>query len=132
MNALILIADHCHIHHCDSHSVIHHKVQLFMQHKLQLMMQQFASTSMFQSLHTWYEPDLLAVLQAWLVPHVADQSEPITCGLGAAAAVHSGFSASWQSGLKQAVCKILLQAVHGQADKACNMRMLVTGEQALR
>lgn len=70
------------------------------------------------------------MLQAWLVPHIAEEKDNMSCGLGAAAAVHSGFAASWQSGLKQAVCKILEQVVSDCRDKASSMQMLVTGKHA--
>ena len=72
------------------------------------------------------------VLQAWLVPHEAGEAGSIGCGLGTVAAVHSGFSASWQSGLKQAVCSALQQAVKHSTQHASQMRMLVTGDTAHR
>lgn len=67
-------------------------------------------------------------MQAWLVPHEASDTGSIGCGTGAVPAVHSGFSASWQSGLKQAVCTALQKAVKHSSRPASQMRMLVTGQ----
>ena len=72
--------------------------------------------------------DNIAELQGWLVPHVEEGREDIKCGLGAGAAVHAGFSTSWQSGLKQAVCQVLGQVVSQPASKPGNMQLLITGE----
>lgn len=68
--------------------------------------------------------------QAWLVPHTAEEGGNMSCGLGAAAAVHSGFAASWQSGLKQAVCKLLREVATQQGSKPGGMHLLVTGKAA--
>ena len=45
--------------------------------------------------------------------------------------MHAGFSTSWQSGLKQAVCKVLQQVVNQPASKPGNMQLLITGKQPL-
>ena len=70
---------------------------------------------------------MLAEAQAWLVPHTPEGAARVACGLGAVAAVHSGFNTSWQSGLKQAVCNILHTAVKNSSTDASKMRMLITG-----
>ena len=66
-------------------------------------------------------------MQAWLVPHDPESAASTGCGLGTIAAVHSGFSTSWQSGLKEAVCGILHKAVKHSCQDASKMRLLVTG-----
>ena len=68
-----------------------------------------------------------AGLQAWLVPHEASDTGSVGCSAGAVPAVHSGFSASWRSGLQQAVCTALQKAVQHSSRPASKMRMLVTG-----
>ena len=45
--------------------------------------------------------------------------------------MHAGFSTSWQSGLKQAVCQVLEQVVSQPASEPGNMQLLITGEQSL-
>ena len=85
-----------------------------------------------QSIHVTTQPGTfgghcLAVLQAWLVPHVLREPASIGCGLGPVAAVHSGFSASWQTGLKHAVCSILQKAVKQSHQDGSNMKLLITG-----
>ena len=72
---------------------------------------------------------VLNAMQAWLVPHSPEESANIGCGFGPVAAVHSGFSASWQKGLKAGVGKILRQAVKQSSKPASEMRMLITGTQ---
>lgn len=67
------------------------------------------------------------MLQAWLVPHVPEETASIGCGFGAAAAVHCGFSFSWQNNLKQAVCALLQTVVNHDSEAAANTRVLITG-----
>ena len=67
-------------------------------------------------------------LQAWLVPHNAEEEAKIGyCGFGSAPAVHSGFSVSWQGALRKAVCSIVTGAVSSEGHNATKMRLLVTG-----
>ena len=67
-------------------------------------------------------------LQAWLVPHDAEEEAKIGyCGFGSAPAVHSGFSVSWQGALRKAVCSIVTGAVGSEGHNATKMRLLVTG-----
>ena len=68
-------------------------------------------------------------LQAWLVPYASEEEAGnIGCGCGPVPAVHSGFAASWQHGLKAAVCQMLKQAVKQSGQPASSMRMLITGD----
>ncbi|KAL0040544.1 hypothetical protein WJX77_010258 [Trebouxia sp. C0004] len=67
-------------------------------------------------------------LKAWLVPHNTEEEAKIGyCGFGSAAAVHSGFSLSWQGALRKAVCSIVSAAVGSEGHNATKMRLLVTG-----
>ena len=70
---------------------------------------------------------LLCMLQAWLVPHIPEETASIGCGFGSAAAVHSGFSVSWQNKLKQAVCALVQTVVNHNSEAAANTRVLITG-----
>lgn len=70
----------------------------------------------------------MSTLQAWLVPHAPEEAAGIGCGLGPVPAVHSGFAASWQKGLKASVSQILKQAVKQSSQPASRMRMLITGQ----
>ena len=72
-----------------------------------------------QSLQTNAE-NALSLLQAWLVP-VADDSS------SSGAALHSGFSASWQQGLRQLVCDLITSMLSSQAQAYKPMRLLITG-----
>lgn len=74
-------------------------------------------------------------LQAWLVPHQpeagakadAEVGAKAGFGLGPTAAVHSGFSLSWGTALKGAVCKALQGAVMQNGGDATRLRIYVTG-----
>ena len=59
-----------------------------------------------------------------MVPVVDDQ-------LLAGAAVHSGFSASWQHALKQLVLDLISKAVALEGRQPSDMRVLITGQHRL-
>lgn len=73
----------------------------------------------------------VAAVQAWLVPHTAEEEECSSasqgCGISSAAAVHSGFNASWQRGLKKSVCSTIQQAVEQSGSAPGSMQVLITG-----
>ena len=51
----------------------------------------------------------------------------VGCGLGRTAAVHSGFSLSWETALKGAVCGALQRAVLQSGQDASRLCVYVTG-----
>lgn len=82
------------------------------------------SCSTSGSLQLQRQPD---AVQAWLVPHAPEEAASLGCGFGAAPAVHSGFSTSWQSKLRTAVCALLQTVVNHNDKTAARMRVYVTG-----
>jgi hypothetical protein len=60
-------------------------------------------------------------MQAWLVP-LGDEGESV------GAAVHSGFRASWHSGLRQLVNDLVSGMMASRSNQAGNMRVLITGQ----
>jgi len=66
------------------------------------------------------------------VPHLPEAGSKagakVGCGLGPTAAVHSGFSLSWGTALKGAVCRALQGAVMQSGNDASRLRVYVTGQ----
>ena len=60
-------------------------------------------------------------MQAWLVP-LDDEAEAV------GAAVHSGFRASWHSGLRQLVNDLVSGMMASDSNQPGNMRVLITGQ----
>ena len=60
-------------------------------------------------------------MQAWLVP-LGDEAECV------GAAVHSGFRASWHSGLRQLVNDLVSGMMASGSNQAGHMRVLITGQ----
>lgn len=61
------------------------------------------------------------------MPHTSEVADTVQCSFGSAAAVHSGFSISWQNRLKQSVCALLKTVVNDDIEVAQNLRVLITG-----
>ncbi|KAL3158681.1 hypothetical protein ABBQ32_011423 [Trebouxia sp. C0010 RCD-2024] len=66
-------------------------------------------------------------VKAWLVPHIPETGAKTGCGLGPTAAVHSGFSLSWETALKEAVYAALKRAVMQSGQDASCLCVYVTG-----
>lgn len=61
------------------------------------------------------------------MPHIPEKGAKTVCGLGPTAAVHSGFSLSWETALKEAVYAALKRAVMQSGQDASRMSIFVTG-----